>query len=92
MADARLRQRRPGTRYDRAIMDGWGVRPWNWEFSAGVQHEIMPRLSASFGYFRRIQGNFFVMDNEALRRERLHGVQRDRADQCPRCRQSGQQS
>ena len=55
----------PGTRYDAAIMDGWFNRPWNWEFSAGIQHEIVPRLSASFGYFRRIQGNFYVMDNEA---------------------------
>ena len=55
----------PGTRYDSAIMEGWGVRPWNWEFSAGIQHEIMPRLSGSVGYFRRIQGNFFVLDNEA---------------------------
>jgi hypothetical protein len=56
----------PGTRYDPAIMDGWGVRPWNWEFSAGIQHEILPRLSGSFGYFRRIQGNFYVLDDEAL--------------------------
>jgi len=56
----------PGTVYDPSIMEGWGVRPYNWEFSAGVQREIVPRLSASFGYFRRINGNFFVTDNEAL--------------------------
>jgi hypothetical protein len=59
---------RPGTVYDRSIMEGWGVRPWNWEFSGGVQQEIAPRVSASFGYFRRINGNFFVTDNEALSR------------------------
>ena len=56
----------PATTYDRAIMEGWGQRPWNWEFSAGIQHEIIPRVSLSFGYFRRIQGNFWVMDNENL--------------------------
>ena len=56
----------PGTRYDPAIMNGWGVRPNNWEFSMGLQHEIMPRLSASFAYFRRIQGNFYTLDNEAF--------------------------
>jgi hypothetical protein len=58
----------PGTRYDPAIMNGWGVRPYNWEFSASVQQELMPRLSATVGYFRRIQGNFYVQDNEALSR------------------------
>jgi hypothetical protein len=56
----------PGTRYDRAIMEGWGVRPYNWEFSAGVQQEVLPRVSISAGYFRRINGNFQVTDNEAL--------------------------
>jgi hypothetical protein len=57
---------RPSTFYDRAIMEGWGVRPWNWEFSTGVQQELMPRLSVSVGYFRRVAGNFFIQDNEAL--------------------------
>jgi hypothetical protein len=56
----------PGTRYDRAIMEGWGNRPYNWEFSAGIQQEVLPRLSVSAGYFRRIYGNFNVVDNEAL--------------------------
>jgi hypothetical protein len=54
------------TRYDSAIMDGWRVRPYNWEFSAGVQQEVLPRVSVSAGYFRRIYGNFNVVDNEAL--------------------------
>jgi hypothetical protein len=56
----------PATFYDPAILNGWGVRPWNWEFSTSVQHELMPRVSVSAGYFRRVQGNFFVTDNEAL--------------------------
>ena len=56
----------PGTRYDPAILNGWGVRPWNWEFSTSVQHELAPRLSVSVGYFRRVFGNFQITDNEAL--------------------------
>jgi hypothetical protein len=56
----------PGTRYDTGIMQGWGARPYNWEFSVGVQQEILPRMSLSVGYFRRINGNFWATDNEAL--------------------------
>jgi hypothetical protein len=54
------------TIYDAAAMNGWGSRPYNWEFSGGVQQEIAPRISASFGYFSRVFGNFFVVDNENL--------------------------
>jgi hypothetical protein len=57
---------RPTTSYDPAILTGWGTRPWNWEFSVGVQQEVLPRMSVSAGYFRRVQGNFNVQDNEAL--------------------------
>ncbi len=56
----------PGTVYSPSIMQGWGVRPYNWEFSVSVQQQIAPRMSANFGYFRRIGGNFYVIDNEAL--------------------------
>ena len=69
-----------GPRYDRSIMEGWGVRPYNWEFSAGVQQELLPRVSLSFGYFRRINGNFQITDNEALSRTDFTRVLGDRAD------------
>ena len=59
---------RPTTFYDPAILTGWGTRPWNWEFSVGMQQELLPRLSMSAGYFRRVQGNFNVQDNEARSR------------------------
>ena len=53
----------PATQYDPDYLRGWHVRPWNWEFSGGVQHEIIPRLSANVSYFRRVVGNFTVTDN-----------------------------
>ena len=38
-------------------------RPYNWEFSGSVQHELMPRMSINAAYFRRIYGNFTVTDS-----------------------------
>jgi len=54
------------TIYSPSIMTGWGNRPYNWEMSAGIQQELAPRISASFGYFSRVFGNFYVQDNENL--------------------------
>ena len=45
------------------ILGGWGVRPYDWQFGASVQHELLPRLSVEAGYNRRWWGNFFVTDN-----------------------------
>ena len=55
----------PGTQNDPATLSGLGVRPWNWEFSTGVQQQVMPRVSVGFAYFRRIFGGFLVTDNVA---------------------------
>ena len=49
-----------------AILEGWGVRPSDWQFGASVQHEILPRTSLEVGYHRRWFQGFTVTDNRAL--------------------------
>src|SRR5262249_23230866 len=44
------------------VKEGWGHRGYNWEYSASIQHEIRPRVSGSFGYFRRRFGNYTHTD------------------------------
>lgn len=51
------------TSYDDAVRQGWGVRRNNWEVSAGVQHELLPRVGTEVSYFRRSQGHFTASDN-----------------------------
>jgi len=59
-------QLRPSSAIDPDTITGWGHRAWNQEFSASIQQEILPRMSADFGYFRRWFGNFTVVDNRAV--------------------------
>jgi hypothetical protein len=39
------------------------VRPYNWETSVSVQHEVMRGVSVNLAYYRRTYGNFQVNDN-----------------------------
>lgn len=56
-------QPRFSTRYDPEWSQGWFKRGYNWEFSTSVQHELLPRVSVSASYFRRVYGNGAVVDN-----------------------------
>jgi hypothetical protein len=51
--------------FDPEALEGWGVRPADWEFGVSVQQEVLPRVSVELGYFRRWLDNFFVDDNLA---------------------------
>jgi hypothetical protein len=65
MSDQNFGKAIPTTALDPAVLFGWGIAPYNWEFSTSVQHELMPRVGVNAGYFRRIYGNFAVIDNRA---------------------------
>ena len=51
------------TIFDPALRTGYGVRGYNWETSAGIQHQITQGLAVNVSYFRRWFGNFTVQQN-----------------------------
>jgi hypothetical protein len=57
---------RPSTTLDPSILGGWRSRPYDWQFGVSVQQELLPRISAEVGYYRRwwpIYGGADVTDN-----------------------------
>src|SRR5439155_17050464 len=49
---------------DPSVLNGWGVRGYNWEYTISAQHEIAPRVSVNGGWYRRKFGNTTVtVDN-----------------------------
>jgi Carboxypeptidase regulatory-like domain len=53
----------PAGGLDPKIYNGWDSRPYNWEYSASVQHQVASRVAIDIGYFRRSYGNLIVTDN-----------------------------
>jgi hypothetical protein len=53
-------------RFDPEWGRGWRVHGNNWETSASIQHELLPRVSVDAGYFRRWYGKFTVNDNRLV--------------------------
>jgi hypothetical protein len=54
------------TRYDPAVIKGFGVRNFAWDFGTEVQHELRPGLGLTAGYYRNWASNFRVTDNLAV--------------------------
>jgi hypothetical protein len=46
------------------ILRGWGVREGDWQWSIGVQQELVPRVSVDVAYARRSFFGFTVTDNQ----------------------------
>jgi hypothetical protein len=54
-------------RLDPEWQNGFNIRPANWEFSGGVQQQVVPSVSVYAAYFRRNFINAVATENQAVR-------------------------
>ena len=53
----------PTVQYDPALLNGWGKRGYNNEFTIAMQHQLADRISVNGGYYRRTFGNQTIVDD-----------------------------
>jgi hypothetical protein len=46
------------TRYDPSVLNGYGKRDYNWDFTVEIQHELAQGIALSGGYYRNTGGYF----------------------------------
>ena len=52
--------------FDPRVLEGWGVRPADWNLTLSMQRQLGERSSVDVTYTRRWYRGFFVVDNLAL--------------------------
>jgi carboxypeptidase family protein len=67
--------------YGDTLLDGWGKRRAEWQFGLGIQHEVLPRLSAEVTFNRRKYSNLTVSDQIGIGCDQFNGAQDMRACQ-----------
>jgi hypothetical protein len=66
MANTAFGSTQPGRAYDSDATRGWNKRVGNWQFAAGVQQEVLPRVSMDVTYWRTWFNNIPTIDSRAL--------------------------
>jgi hypothetical protein len=51
------------TRYDPAVLEGWGKRGYNDEWTVAAQHQLFARVAVNGGFYRRSFGNQTFTDD-----------------------------
>jgi hypothetical protein len=63
MSDVLFGQTKLTTTADPETLTGWQHRPFNWQASASIEHQLANGVAVSVGYYRTWFGNFTVTDN-----------------------------
>jgi hypothetical protein len=66
ISDLTFGSTKPSTTYNPAILNGWDVRPYDWEFTAGVQRQLTTGVGIDISYFHRWYGNFTLTQNTSV--------------------------